>query len=348
MNRGAVCRSIQKAPDVGIEHPVHLLRQEPGRERIQGIVRAALRPESVGEAEEVRGVDRVQDRDDGALDELIFQRGNAERPLPPVRLRDERPTNRLRPVRSPLEPSGHVLEVGLQGLPVVPPGLAIDAGGRSGIASLVRRSQSPNVVDMVQERGEPLLPVRSCCLTYPVEGIRHAPPALRPARGTPERVPLGQPPSLPRLRSRFRGVVRRLPRYYRAVRLPPFVPHRRVSLDFPMRPTPSCWAGKQGISRFPRRVLPRMLGVSDRAGSWCVLRWRRTGCGLPPLLTASAPRSDRLLGGGGLISRLHTRPARSPVNASLSPLRTPAHDSGSAWVAGPSLCETFIHCTMPV
>jgi len=72
-------------------------------------------------------------------------------------------------------------------------------------------------------------------------------------------------------------------------------------------------------------VLPGMLGVSDRAGSRGVSRWRRAGCGLPPFLTASAPRSGRPFRGGRVISRLNTRPVRSPVNASPPPSRASAH-----------------------
>jgi len=60
-----------------------------------------------------------------------------------------------------------------------------------------------------------------------------------------------------------------------------------------------------------------MRGVSDRAGSRGVSRYRRTGCGLPHLLTASAPRSD--------LSRLDGRPARSPVNASPRPCGSSRH-----------------------
>jgi hypothetical protein len=45
------------------------------------------RPEPVGEAPEVHLVDGAQHLDDGPLDDLVLQRGNAERPLPPVRLR---------------------------------------------------------------------------------------------------------------------------------------------------------------------------------------------------------------------------------------------------------------------
>ena len=50
----------------------------------------------------------------------------------------------------------------------------------------------------------------------------------------------GKAASLHPLRHRWPGLVRRLRGYYRPVRLPVVVHHRRVSLDFPMRPlTPS-------------------------------------------------------------------------------------------------------------
>src|SRR5207249_3816250 len=68
-----------------------------------------------------------------------------------------------------------------------------------------------------------------------------------------------------------------------------------------------------------------------------VLRWRRPGCGLPPTPTASASRREAL-------SRLNTRPARTPVNAS----RTAAHDSGPVWVARPSPYDSLIRNTSPV
>ena len=44
---------------------------------------------------------------------------------------------------------------------------------------------------------------------------------------------------------------------------------------------------------------------------------------------ASAPGTIR-------ISGLNTQPARTPVNASPSPSRTPVHDSGPVWLATPS------------
>jgi len=50
-------------------------------------MRLAPWPEPVGEAQEVHLINGVQHLGDGTLDDLVFQRGYAERPLPPVRLR---------------------------------------------------------------------------------------------------------------------------------------------------------------------------------------------------------------------------------------------------------------------
>jgi len=89
-----------------------------------------------------------------------------------------------------------------------------------------------------------------------------------------------------------------------------FYPNRRsvcLALRVVRRSLPQGIAGPPG---FPNVVLPRMHGVSDRAGFRRAWRWRRAGWGLPRSPIASAPRS------GSWISRLKTRPARPPVNAS--------------------------------
>ena len=109
-----------------------------------------------------------------------------------------------------------------------------------------------------------------------------------------------------------------------------------------MRPAAPLAAGGRRISRFPCEVLPCVLGVSDRAGSSRISRKRCDRCCLPPVSTTSAPRSCPL------ISRLDTRPAHSPVNASPPTSRSTAHDSGPAWVASPSPYETSIRYTSPV
>src|SRR5262249_51952347 len=111
-------------------------------------------------------------------------------------------------------------------------------------------------------------------------------------------------------------------------------------LDFSMRPTPRFVGGRR-ISRFSRRLLPCMPGVSDLAGYHRTSPVRCVGCGLPHLLTRSASRTL-------FISRLNTLPARSPVNASPALLRAPVHDSGPSWLAKPLTYDSFIHYNLPV
>src|SRR6266536_1173389 len=193
----------------------------------------------------------------------------------------------------------------------------------------------------------PLTPSPAGCLTYPLKRAGHAAPALSPGHVTLGRLSLGQSPSLHRLLGLRSGLVWRLLGYYGTVRLPVPVHHRCTSLDFPMRSALPSPTDKHGISRLPHKVLACMLRVSDRAGSKGVSRLRRLQSCLPLSSTASAPRSSHRLRDGGSISRLHTWPARTPVNASLAPLRTKMHDSESAWVASPSLYEPFIHNTLP-
>ena len=166
-------------------------------------------------------------------------------------------------------------------------------------------------------------------------------PAQSPGHAARTHVPLDQPPSLHLLRAdQRRQVVRRLRRYYAAVRLPAAVHHRRMSLDFTMRPQRAGW-GSRRISRFSRRLLPCMPGVSDLAGYQRPLPMRCVDCGLPLLLTGSASRTE-------FISRLNTQPALSPVNASPRGLLRATHDSGPSRLARPLTFETFIQYNLPV
>jgi hypothetical protein len=49
-----------------------------------------------------------------------------------------------------------------------------------------------------------------------------------------------------------------------------------------------------------------------------------------------------------MFARLNSRPMRSPTDASLSPLRTTAHGSGSMRIATPSSCRTCADYSLPV
>src|SRR5437667_185131 len=321
-----VGNAIEKAFDVQVEHPVHFSRQQSGVERIQRLMLAAPWSEPVRKTEKVCFVDGVQHLDRRTLDDLVFQRRDSERSLPPVGLRDKHSTHRLRSVRSSLQPFGKILEVSLQRLAVVPPRLPVHAWRGFLLQSEVGHAQRVQVVDVVQKRREPQLLILSCCLTYPLQRTRRVFPARCPGRVLLWQVPFGQSSSLHPLRNRLPGFVRGLLRYYRSVRLPKSVRHRRTSLDFPTRPKATAALGGLGISRFPCEVSAYVHGVSDRAGLWHASRYRRTRWGLPLLLTASASRRK-------FLTRLNTRPARSPVNASTPPLRVTPHDSGPMWVA---------------
>src|SRR3954454_10542608 len=79
---------VEEPADVGVQYPVHRSVLNANHKRVQRVVLAPSGPKPVGEADEVRLVDCVENLDDRALDDLVLQRGDAERALPPVRLRD--------------------------------------------------------------------------------------------------------------------------------------------------------------------------------------------------------------------------------------------------------------------
>src|SRR6266404_77063 len=336
-----VGQPIEKAFDIQIEHPVHFPRQQSRVQRIQRSVLAASWPEPVRKTEKVRFVDSVQHLDRCTLDDLVFQRRDSERSLPPVGLRDIHSTHRLCPVRSALQLFGEVLEFHVQFFPVVPPRLPVHARRSFLLQREVSHAQRVQVVDVVQERREPQLLILCCCLTYPLQRTRRIFPARCPGHVLLRQVPFGQTASLHPLRYRLPDFVRGLLRYYRSVRLPRSVRHRRTSLDFPTRPKATAALGGLGISRFPCEVLAYVHGVSDRAGLWHTSQYRCTRWGLPLSPTASASRRK-------ILTRLNTRPARSPVNASTLPLRAAPHDSGPMWVATPLSYDFCIHYTSPV
>src|SRR6266404_4496831 len=336
-----VRNSIEKAFDVQIQHPVHFSRQQSRVQSIQRLMLAAPGPEPVRKPEKVRFVDGIQHLDRRALDDFVFQHRNSERSLPPIGLGDKYPTHRLRSVRSSFQPFGKILEISLQFLAVMPPRFSIHARRSFLLQAEVGHAQRFQIVDVVQERREPQLLILSCCLTYPLQRTGRVLPARCPGRVLLRQVSFGQSSSLHPVRYRLPGVVRGLLRYYRAVRLPRSVRHRRTSLDFPTRPKATAALGELGISRFPREVFAYVHGVSDRAGLWHTSRYRCTRWGLPLSPTASASRRK-------ILTRLNTRPARSPVNASTLPLRAAPHDSGPMWVATSHSYDFCIHYTSPV
>ena len=90
----------EERPDIGVQYEIHLLAADPDAEGIQRIVLAAPRPEPIREPEEVLLVDLAQHCRHCSLDDLVFERGDRERALGAVFLRNVAPAGRLRPVRA--------------------------------------------------------------------------------------------------------------------------------------------------------------------------------------------------------------------------------------------------------
>jgi hypothetical protein len=317
---------------------------------------AASRPETIREAEEVGFVDCVQYFHRRSLNKLVFERRDAERSLPPVRLRNVHPTHRLGPVRSALQSMGKVLEILLKSLAVVPPRLPVHTGCRVPLQLRVSKPQGVDPVDVMHQSGEPCILVRFCRLSYlrqlawrdkrpqrqrPVAGDPLY-PALSPDRVLLAQVPLGQTPSLHLLRHRYSGFVRKLPRYYESVRLPVFVHHRIPSLDFPIRPKRTgCSWENPGSLNFRARYVPTCQGH----------RPRRTPAQLAITLDRMLPSA--LCQGVGVLKLGVFRgsiawPIVPPVYASYLTLRPCPQDSEPAWLARPSPYDSFIRYILPV
>src|SRR6516164_10066094 len=112
-----------------------------------------------------------------------------------------------------MDPSVQVLDPTIEVRLVVLPSQPIDPGR---CISLQSEECGPKHRDteMVEERGEPLLPSLPCDLSYAFQRLGHAFPVLRPARALLAHVPLGPGPWLRQLRCQPSGVVRWLHCYY--------------------------------------------------------------------------------------------------------------------------------------
>src|SRR5258708_5404084 len=191
-------------------------------------MRSSSGSEPIREPEEVLFIDGVEHHDACALDDLVLQGRNRQRPLPPIRLRYVRPAGGLWPVRSSMDPSVQIREPGLELRLVVLPRHAVHA--RGGFA-LERVERCPERIDVhvVEEPGELLLLPLPRGLPYAAQRLVHAIPALRPEPALLIRGSLGPRPWLHHLRNRRSGFVRWLPSYYGGVRLLLIV-HRRLPL----------------------------------------------------------------------------------------------------------------------
>ena len=158
LHQPGVIQAAEEVPEIQVEHPVHLAILNRDRERIQRVMLSATGPKPVGEPQEVRLIDGVQHLNHGALDDLVLQRGDPERPKPPIGLGDVHPARRPGPVSAPLNPGVQIPKIPLQVLPIGIPRLAVDPRGRLRAQRPIRTTEAIDI-NMMQERGEPRVPV---------------------------------------------------------------------------------------------------------------------------------------------------------------------------------------------
>src|SRR5580698_4165342 len=91
---------VEEPTNVCIEYPVHSLPLDAHVQRVQRLMGAASRTKSVRKAAKVHLVYLVEDGYHRLLDNLVFQRSDAQRPLPAISLRYVHSSRGLRPIRS--------------------------------------------------------------------------------------------------------------------------------------------------------------------------------------------------------------------------------------------------------
>src|SRR5712671_1867542 len=266
---------IEEAPNIRVEHPVHLLPENAGVESVQRIMLAAPRPEPVGEPEEVFLVDCFENRRDRLLDDFVLQAQNAERPFRAISLRNVGSSGRTRSVTAPVHLVVQVLQLLFEVLSVGLPRHAVDA--RRGVP--FKRKVAPLQKidgDVMQQRSEPYTLALSRRSAHGDESVRRGIPAQCPGRGRLAAVSLGRGPSLHGLRQGQTLFVRPLLRYYDPVRILIRVHVHRSAVAFMNRP---------GLPVRARMRLPRF-----RAKSFSTCTRSPTARGSP--MQANTPWDD--------------------------------------------------------
>jgi hypothetical protein len=161
---------IEKPGNVGVQNVVHLSAVDPDMERIQRIVLAAARAESIAEPEEFLLVDRIQQRSGGPLDKFVLKGGDCQRALPPIGLRNVPTPRGLRPIGSPMDPIAQIFDPAIEiGFVVLPPH-PVDTRSRVPL-QCEKRGAKHCWVEVVEERGEPLPPSLLCGLPYALQRL---------------------------------------------------------------------------------------------------------------------------------------------------------------------------------
>jgi hypothetical protein len=172
-----------KSSSVGIKNVAYLLVSQRARQRVQRLMLATPRTEAVRETEKVFLVYLIEDGDHGLLDDLVLQRRNPQRALPPIGLPDVYPSRSLGPVCAAMHPTMQAnkafLQIGLILLPLY----AVDSGASFSLEGIKAFPQPING-QVVEECDEPHLLIIPYCFPHTRQPLGHAIP--RSVSGTCE------------------------------------------------------------------------------------------------------------------------------------------------------------------
>src|SRR5277367_3990301 len=87
LHRPLVAHVVKEPPNVRIEHPVHLLPHDAHPERIQRLMLASPRAETIREPHEVLFVNLIEDRRQRLLNDFVLQSSDAQRSLSSIGFR---------------------------------------------------------------------------------------------------------------------------------------------------------------------------------------------------------------------------------------------------------------------
>src|SRR5215467_9998020 len=168
---------IEKAPNVTVQNPVHLLPRDRDVQRIQCLMLTAPWPEAIRETPKILLINLIEDCDDGLMDNLVLQRRNPERPLSTIRFRDIHSSRWLRSVSAAVNPAVQIDKPTFQpGLILLPSDTVHSWSGLTlqGVKAIPEQCDC----QMVKQGGElPLLPF-PCCPAHTRQPLGHANPAL--------------------------------------------------------------------------------------------------------------------------------------------------------------------------